>query len=164
MKELIIHSEYIPGTIGRIAELHGTYYNNHWKFGLFFEAKVATELSNFLKRYDTKRDGIWVAAINGRVEGAIIIDGIDAATKGAHLRWFILSDTLRGKDVGNILMSRAMEFCKNHGYKKTYLWTFEGLDTARHLYEKYGFNFVRQQSGSQWGVTVTEQYFELKNS
>ncbi|GAI69557.1 unnamed protein product, partial [marine sediment metagenome] len=29
---------YIPGSIGRIAELHGTYYNEHWDFTVFFEA------------------------------------------------------------------------------------------------------------------------------
>jgi len=45
---------YIPGSIGRVAELHGTYYHEHWDFSEFFEAKVATELSEFLGRYDEK--------------------------------------------------------------------------------------------------------------
>ncbi|GAJ20768.1 unnamed protein product, partial [marine sediment metagenome] len=40
------------------AELHGTYYHDHWGFGLYFEAKVATELSEFLQRYDKSSDGI----------------------------------------------------------------------------------------------------------
>jgi hypothetical protein len=38
-------SGYIPGAIGRVAELHGTYYYKHWGFHLFFESKVAIELS-----------------------------------------------------------------------------------------------------------------------
>ena len=49
---------YVPGAIGRIAELHGTYYAKHWGFGLFFEAKVATELSAFLKAHDADRDAL----------------------------------------------------------------------------------------------------------
>ena len=89
---LKIESGYIPGSIGRIAELHGTYYHDHWGFGLYFEAKVATELSEFLQRYDKSSDGIWIATVNGRVEGSVVIDGIHAENEGAHLRWFIISD------------------------------------------------------------------------
>ena len=57
MSNVKIAKGYIPGSIGRVAELHGTYYHAHWGLGHFFEAKVATELSGFLSRYDQKRDG-----------------------------------------------------------------------------------------------------------
>ena len=43
-----IAAGYTPGAIGRVAEMHGTYYHREWGFGLYFEAKVATELSAFL--------------------------------------------------------------------------------------------------------------------
>jgi len=161
--EIRIECGYIPGSIGRISELHGTYYHNHWGFGLYFEAKVATGLSEFLQRYDKDRDGIWIATLNGHIEGSVVIDGIHAENDGAHLRWFIISDALRGKGVGRKLIDRAIEFCKSKGYKTIYLWTFEGLDAARHLYEDVGFKLIKQQSGVQWGATVNEQYFELRN-
>ncbi|MFH1102443.1 MAG: GNAT family N-acetyltransferase [Pseudomonadota bacterium] len=161
--EIKIERGYIPGSIGRISELHGTYYNRHWRFGLYFEAKVASELSEFLRRYDNKSDEIWIATLNGRAEGSVIIDGIHAANEGAHLRWFIISDALRGKGVGRQLINRAIHFCKSKGYKKIYLWTFEGLNAARHLYEDVGFKLIKQQSGIQWGTEVNEQYFELRN-
>jgi GNAT superfamily N-acetyltransferase len=151
---------YIPGAIGRISELHGTYYHKHWGFGLYFEAKVATELSEFLLRYDAEKDGIWVATQDGRIEGSIILDGIHAGTDGAHLRWFILSDALRGKGVGRMLVEKAMAFCKKKNYRKAHLWTFEGLDAARRLYEDAGFRLVRQKRGIQWGTEVNEQYME----
>jgi GNAT superfamily N-acetyltransferase len=161
--EFRIESGYIPGSIGRIAELHGTYYHHQWGFGHYFEAKVATELSEFALRYDKNTDGMWLATVNGRVEGSIIIDGMKAETEGAHLRWFVMSDTLREKGVGRKLITSAIGFCKIRGYKKTYLWTFAGLDAARHLYESVGFKLIKQQSGLQWGTTVNEQYFELIN-
>ncbi|WP_319408322.1 GNAT family N-acetyltransferase [uncultured Desulfosarcina sp.] len=153
---------YIPGAIGRIAELHGTYYAEHWGFGLFFEAKVATELSAFLTAYDPGRHALWVAAINGRVEGGIVIDGTHAAESGAHLRWFILSDALRGKGMGRQLINRAVDFCRGKAYRSIFLWTFEGLDVARHLYESVGFSLTRQQKGAGWGIEVNEQMFEYK--
>ena len=161
--EFRIEDGYIPGSIGRISELHGTYYHDHWGFGCYFEAKVATELSEFLQRYDKNSDGVWIATVNGRVEGSVIIDGIHTENEGAHLRWFILSDTLRGKGVGRKLINRAIDFCRNKGYKTIYLWTFEGLDAARHLYEAVGFRLIKQKGGVHWGTEVTEQYFDLRN-
>ena len=152
---------YLPGLLGRVTELHGTYYNRHWSFGLFFEAKVATELAAFLGRYDEEKDGFWTAVVGGRVEGSITIDGAQAAVEGAHLRWFIVSDDLRGKGVGNQLMNTAMGFCRSRGYKRVFLWTFEGLNAARHLYIKNGFRLVEQHKGNQWGREVDEQRFEL---
>jgi GNAT superfamily N-acetyltransferase len=72
-----------------------------------------------------------------------------------------MSDDLRGKGVGNRLIETAMRFCRNLGYRKIYLWTFEGLNTARHLYEKNGFELVEDHSGTQWGTQVNEQRFEF---
>ena len=53
-----------------------------------------------------------------------------------------------------------MVFCQSRRYQHVYLWTFEGLHAARHLYDKAGFRLVRQQRGTQWGREVTEQRFE----
>jgi GNAT superfamily N-acetyltransferase len=152
-------SGYIPGTIGRIAELHSTYYAQHWGFGLYFEAKVATEMSAFLKAYDAQRDGLWTVVNGDRVEGGIVIDGSHAWDKGAHLRWFILSDALRGSGWGRHLITTAVDFCIEKKYPQIYLWTFEGLHAARHLYESAGFHLVQQHNGRQWGLEVNEQRF-----
>ncbi len=161
MSDTEIVRGYTPGCIGRVAELHGAYYAEHWGFGLFFEGKVATELSEFLGRYDEGRDGFWTVPLDERVEGSITIDGIHASEEGAHLRWFIMSDALRGKGVGGRLIDVAIDFCRSRGYGKVYLWTFAGLGAARHLYEKAGFELVEQFKGDQWGTEVEEQRFEL---
>ena len=150
---------YIPGAIGRIVEMHASYYSEYWGFGKFFEAKVATELSEFLGRFDERRDGFWTACVHNRVEGSISIDGIKADAEGAHLRWYIVSDNFHGQGIGGRLLSIAMDFCRKHHYQKVFLWTFEGLDPARHLYEKNGFKLSHEQQGSQWGTTVTEQKY-----
>jgi GNAT superfamily N-acetyltransferase len=152
---------YSPGAIGRMAELHAVYYHQNWGFGLFFEVRVATEMSEFLSRFDESRDGFWTLCKNDRVEGGIAIDGIKAMTEGAHLRWFILSSEVRGQGFGNRLMEEAISFCKKNSYKKIYLNTFEGLHPARYLYEKFGFKLIEQSEGTQWGTRVIEQKFEL---
>jgi len=152
---------YVPGAIGRVAELHGRYYHEHWGFGLYFESKVATELSEFLCRFNEARDGFWVASDEEKIVGSIAIDGIHHDSKGAHLRWFVVAPENQGQGIGNILIREAVEFCRRKKFKRVYLWTFVGLDVARHLYEKWGFRLREQHEGNQWGKTVAEQMFEL---
>ena len=161
MPEIKVQRDYLTGSIGRIIELHGRYYQKNWGFGAFFEIKVARELSEFMERYNNERDGFWTATLDGQVEGSIALDGMDAGGKGGHMRWFIVSDVLRGQGVGNRLMNEAIYFCKRKGYERVYLWTFEGLHAARHLYDKAGFELVEQHKGRQWGTEVNEQRFEL---
>jgi hypothetical protein len=55
-----------------------------------------------------------------------------------------------------------MAFCRLRQYQRVYLWTFEGLNAARHLYEKFGFRLAFQQRGTQWGAEVNEQRFECQ--
>ena len=153
---------YVPGALGRVAELHGKYYNQHWGFGLYFESGIARGFAEFLERYDETRDGIWLATLNGTVEGSIVIDGLHAEIEGAHLRWFIISDTLRGTGMGSKLINTAIEYCRQQEYTSVYLHTFEGLDAAKHLYEKIGFQLIEQHAGTQWGTEVNEQKFLLE--
>ena len=152
---------YLPGCIGRIVEMHATYYARAVGFGAAFEAKVASELAAFCLHYAPERDGLWLALDGNTVHGSIAIDGSQHHESGAHLRWFIASDEARGKGAGNHLLSAALAFCQTAGYRKVYLWTFDQLPAARHLYEKHGFELERTQRGSQWGKEVNEQRFVL---
>ena len=161
MDNVEIRRGYFPGAIGLVLELHARYYHAHWGFGVLFEAQLARGLSEFFARYDELRDGFWVAAVSGRVEGSITIDGAHADETGAHLRWFIMSDALRGKGVGNQLLHTAVDFCRAKKYRRVYLRTFAGLDAARHLYEKMGFQVIGERPGTQGGIAVSEQRFEL---
>jgi GNAT superfamily N-acetyltransferase len=152
---------YVPGAIGRIVELHGIYYAANWGFSAFFEARMARELAEFIDRYDGKRDGLWTAVIGGHIAGSIAIDGSRCPDEAAHLRWFILDPDHHGRGTGGRLLDEAVRFCRDCGHQRITLWTFAGLDSARHLYERAGFRLAEQRRGAQWGIEVTEQRFEL---
>ena len=161
MLDVHIDKGYIPGVIGWIVGTHARYYSENWDFGLFFETKVARDLSEFLLRYDDQHDGLWLALGNGHILGSIAIDGLEAKNKGAHLRWFIVNEHYHNQGIGSKLLNYALEFCKDYGFKKVYLWTFEGLNPARHLYEKAEFVLSEQREGQKWGKSRNEQFFEL---
>jgi ribosomal protein S18 acetylase RimI-like enzyme len=157
--DIHLYHGYLPSAIGKIVQLHASFYAEHSGFGVAFEAKVASELAEFCTRMDSTRDGMWLAVASGEILGSVVIDGANAADKGAHLRWFIVSDKLRGSGAGNQLLSAAMDFCDNKQYRSVYLWTFDQLHAARHLYEKFGFKLAKEQVGNQWGTEVNEQLF-----
>jgi len=161
MNGMKLISGYIPGAIGRVAGLHGIYYSRCWDFGLFFEAKVASELSEFLSRFDKTRDGFWVAEKDGKIAGSVSVDGIEGKSKGARLRWFIVDPEIHGCGIGRMLMREAVLFCKAANHGKIYLTTFAGLDPARHLYETFGFVLCEEWEDAHWGKPVKAQKFEL---
>ncbi len=148
---------YQPGCIGDIVGLHARFYSQHAGFGVFFERKVATELAGFAESLPHPQKALWLYVENGRSLASLAIDG-DADTRIAHLRWFIVADTLRGAGIGRRLLERAMAFVDEH-FDETFLWTFKGLNAARHLYDGAGFRLTDEAQGRQWGATVVEQRF-----
>ncbi len=158
-----LHEGFTPGCLGRITELHATTYAALAGFGLGFEALVARDLADFADRFEPGRDGLWLVTAGPQqpVQGSVAIDGTHARAPGgaAHLRWFITSDALRGQGLGRALLARALAFCDARAYPEVALWTFAGLDAARHLYEAHGFRLAEQAEGTRWGGRVTEQRF-----
>jgi RimJ/RimL family protein N-acetyltransferase len=156
-----ISSGYIPGAVGRVTELHASYYHENWGFGLYFETKVAEELAQFLQSFNPARDGFWVALVDKQIIGSISIVGEETSPRCARLRWLILDQKYQGRGLGTRLMREAMDFCRKAGFRRVYLTTFAGLNAARRLYELAGFLLIDEQEGAHWGKTVSEQTFEL---
>ena len=143
--------------------MHAGYYAREHGMGEVFERKVAEGLTEFLPRLQNSRNRLWLATTpnhGGHIVGSIAIDGDDLGAGQAHLRWFILDDGCRGQGVGSALLNRAIAFVDQLGCNRTVLWTFKGLDAARHLYERNGFLLVEEYAGTQWGVNLMEQRFE----
>jgi len=151
---------YRPGALGGVLGLHMDYYACEWGFGLAFESKVATELSEFLARFDPDRD-LFLTAWRGDVlVGSISMDVSGGGADGAHLRWFVVSDSERGSGLGKQLMTRAIDHADRVTAGPVWLTTFAGLEAARALYERFGFALCSQSDADQWQGGVQEQLFK----
>lgn len=128
-------------------------------FDITFETQVARELSEFLRDFRVGRDFFRAARAGNRFAGSIAIDGKEAGSKGARLRWFILAPEFRRLGVGRRLILEAVDFCRKARHGRIYLWTFKGLDRARSLYESEGFRLAEENDIRQWGNSITEQMF-----
>jgi GNAT superfamily N-acetyltransferase len=151
---------YEPGALGAVCALQAAGYGRHWGFGVPFETKVAREMAAFLGRLDPKRDLFLTAWQGDRLVGAIALDGDAAATRRAHLRWFVVAGDMQGRGLGRALLAQAMDFARGADYALVWLATFAGLDPARRLYEQFGFRLVGEEAGAQWGRSLTEQVLE----
>jgi GNAT superfamily N-acetyltransferase len=152
-----------PTALDRIFAMHAGYYSKEHGMGKVLERKVAEGLTEFLPRLQNPRNRLWLAtspSLGGQILGSIAIDSEDLGAGQAHLRWFILDDGCREQGVGSALLNKAIEFVDQERFTRTVLWTFKGLDAARHLYERCGFRLVKEYAGAQWGVNLMEQRFE----
>ncbi|MDA4844145.1 bifunctional helix-turn-helix transcriptional regulator/GNAT family N-acetyltransferase [Hoeflea poritis] len=150
---------YQPGLVGHISKMHSLAYHELEGFGASFEAKVAAGLAEFTTRLANPKNQVWTAQSAGHVLGSIAIDGESLGENTAHLRWFLVDRAGRGSGIGKRLLDAALEHCDLHDFDAIRLWTFKGLDAARHLYERNGFILEQEYSGNQWGTQVTEQIF-----
>ena len=162
--DVVIAEGWRPGVLGTIVTLHARYYAQAWGFGPFFEAKVARELAEFLDHYDSDRDRLFLALDGDQIAGSLVIDGRPADSKHAHLRWFIVDQTCRGRGIGGRLMDSGIAFLRERKFARCTLTTFAGLDVARRLYERAGFRLAGEMQALTWGMPVTEQIFEWQSS
>lgn len=159
MTAVEVHQGYRPGVIASVAYLHASFYSENYGFGAVFERKVATEMSEFMGRIERPMNTTFSAYAGHELLGSVSLDGEDLEEGTNHLRWFIVSPKAQGMGIGSLLMGHAVSFVDEHAFDRTRLWTFKGLDAARHLYEKHGFSLVNETPGTQWGTQVIEQEF-----
>ncbi|MFC1834371.1 GNAT family N-acetyltransferase [Thermodesulfobacteriota bacterium] len=152
---------YYPGVIGEIVKLHAVYYHEYWGFDISFETQVGRELSLFMEKFNSQTDCFRSALVDGEFAGAIAIDGKLSNSEGVRLRWFIVGPGYQGLGIGAALIRRVVSFCRDAGHKKIFLWTFQGLEAARRLYEREGFVLAEENRIDQWGTQINEQKYVL---
>lgn len=151
-----------PGDIGWTIAASGRVYADEYGWDSTLEAFVAELMARFLRRYDAKREGCWMAEIAGETVGCLALMRQSART--AKLRTFVVTREARGRGVGKALLAESLHFARSAGYRKVNLWTQKGLDAARHLYEAAGFKLVREEPHRSWGKSHVGQYWELNLS
>ena len=108
---------------------------------------------------DPERDLFLTAWRGDALAGSISMDVSGGGPDGAHLRWFVVSDTARGSGLGKQLMARAIDHADRVAAGPVWLTTFAGLEAARALYERHGFVLSAQSEYDQWQGGVREQLF-----
>jgi GNAT superfamily N-acetyltransferase len=157
-----IRTDFRPGDIGRVVELHGELYAREYGLDHTFEGYVAAGLGEFAKSFDGGRDRLWLAEEGGRLVGSVAIAGHQDGA--AQLRWFLVRPEARGSGLGGTLLNEAVEFCRGRGFRSVFLWTISELKAAAHLYRRAGFTPTERKTHDIWGAPHTEERYDLELS
>ncbi len=145
--EITLRSELKPGDIGRIITLHGEGYEQEdGEFGLTFEAHVARTAAEFILD-NGARGRVWLAERGRDLVGCAAM--VDRSDRG-QLRWIIVSPAARGCGLGDRLISAAMAYAEECGFREVFLETTPGLDTSMRIYEKLGFKIIKEEFLPLW--------------
>lgn len=139
---------------------HGELYTKEFGWDHRFEELVAGIVEEFQKNYDATCERCWIAEMNGESVGCVFV--VKAQEAGvAKLRMLLLEPTARGIGLGEHLVAECIEFARSVGYRKLILWTSDALNAARKLYERAGFQLVKEEAHSMFGPPMMGQTWEL---
>ena len=148
----------LPGDAGYVAYMHGKYYCEHHGFIGKSEYYFIKHLADFVN--DPEGGRLWIAETSGSIVGSIAIVRVDDIT--AQLRWFLVESKYQGMGIGSRLIETALDFCRENNYGHVFLWTFKGLDAARRLYDRTGFELTEEKPNNEWSSNeIIEQKMDL---
>ena len=148
-----------PGDIGWIVSRHGALYAREYGWDISFEALAAEICAQFIRSYDASREHCWIAEIGGEPVGSVFL--VKASDEVAKLRLLLVEKKARGVGVGRALTEQCIHFARQAGYTSITLWTQSILVAARGIYQRAGFQRVKEEKHHSFGVDLTGETWEM---
>jgi DNA-binding MarR family transcriptional regulator/GNAT superfamily N-acetyltransferase len=155
----VTYRPHRPGDIGWIIQRHGEAYHDSHGWDESFEVMVAEIAAKFARDYDPATERSWIAEVDGTRSGSVVLTRKSKWV--GQLRLLFVDPTSRGLGIGSRLVSECVGHARHVGYRKIVLFTVQGLDAARRLYEAEGFQLTNERPGHAWGGAHLAQTWEL---
>ena len=151
-----------PGDLGWVLERHGVVYAEEYGWGAPFEAIVARVVAEFAETQDPAREACWVAELEGRRVGSVMLVRHPEREGVARLRLLLVEPEARGLGVGRALVDACTGFARATGYRRVTLWTQSVLAAARAIYARAGYVKVSEAPHTTFGMGLTAETWELE--
>lgn len=139
-------------------EKHIEIFDTEFGFTEYFNEMVRDAIGDFENIYNPEKDFMLVSKVDGKFAGTITLLGEENGN--ARLRYFFVEPFARGKGVGKITFTTAMDLAKEMGYTHLYFSTFNVLKVARTMYRQLGFEITKTLPEEEVGAGVIEEYWE----
>ena len=152
--------EYIKGDERYIIDRQLSLYESERHFtSEVWKSYLKNGVREMLDYFRKDKDAIFILENNGVKVGCAAIkhDSEDVA----QFRYFFVEPELRGIGAGRMLLTKALDFCKEKGYKHVFLWTVSAQESARRLYANFGFEMTQTHEDNSWGVPVLEERWDM---
>jgi len=89
----------------------------------------------------------WVVDENGVVKGGGGFAELAGEKDICEIQKMYFLPEIRGNGMGKRILEMALSEASNQGYRKAYLETLPNMDSAKALYEKFGFLYLTERQG-----------------
>lgn len=148
-----------PGDLGWMVMANAEVYAQQFGWSTDYEALVARIVADFAEGAGSERQRAWIAEVDGRRIGCVMC--VDAGQDVARLRLLLVTPDGRGRGAGSALVDACLDFARRSDYRKTVLWTNSVLESARHIYQRAGFQLVAEKPHHSFGADLVGQDWEL---
>ena len=132
---------FSPELNHHIKELNFEWLNKYFKV----EPNDEIVLSNPQKEIIDKGGFIFYAKYNNQIVGTFSLLKIDECT--FELSKMAITEKIQGLGIGKKLLEHCFNFAKEKNIQKLILYSNRKLETAIHLYKKYGFVEIELENG-----------------
>lgn len=110
------------------------------------------ELRELNKKYGLPWGRLYLAYCQGEPAGCIGLRKIDE--QNCEMKRLYVRPRFRGKRIGERLLQRVLEDAKEIGYSYILLDTLPFLESAIHMYQKYGFYEIESYNNSPMSSSI----------
>nr|WP_234471658.1 helix-turn-helix domain-containing GNAT family N-acetyltransferase [Erwinia sp. S43] len=138
---------YRPGMIARIVEMRALEQAKVSGFDHRYEAQIANELADLFSQSGAGSQHLWAAMYDDRMLGSVVLDAAGNGDGIAHLRWFIVDESVRAGGIGRRLLNQALEHADATGVLETHLCVGNLNAPLNHLLAETGFKAAKRPDG-----------------
>ncbi|MFV2103384.1 GNAT family N-acetyltransferase [Micromonospora sp. LOL_024] len=149
-----------PGDLGWVVMAHGEVYDQQYGWNIDFEKLVAGIVGDYATHHDPTREAGWMAEVDGDRAGCVFLVAGDQPDT-AKLRVLLVTPAARGHGIGTRLVEECLIFARDAGYRRVTLWTVDTLDSARRIYQAFGFTLTNSEPYHSFGHDLVGQNWTL---
>ncbi|MBK6749487.1 MAG: GNAT family N-acetyltransferase [Acidobacteria bacterium] len=120
----------------------GTYRENYTSAAMVV---VTPEADEFTRRLDVGPQ--WVVELDGDIVGTV---SVTVEEGDLYVKTMAVDPSVQGRGIAHLLMNAIDEYARTTTHDRIFLYTTYFSVGAKELYEKHGYNWVRDTPPEEW--------------